>query len=79
MHPLDREKMMFLTPMANYCYKVMPFGLKNVGATYQRLTNKVFLEHIKSLMEIYIDDVLVKKKEVDNLLSDIEVVFNCLR
>ena len=34
MHPYDEEKIVFITPMANYCYKVMPFGLKNVGPTY---------------------------------------------
>ena len=71
MHPLNKEKMAFITPMANYCYKVMPFGLKNVGATYQRLMNKVFSEHIRSLMEVYIDDMLVKTKEKDILLSDL--------
>ena len=78
MHPLDEEKRAFITPIANYCYKVMPFGLKNARATYQRLMNKVFPEHIESLMEVYIDDMLVKIKEVNNLLSNIEVVFKCL-
>ena len=56
----------------------MPFGLKNVGATYQRLMNKVFSEHIKNLMEIYIDDMLVKTKEDDSLLSNLEAVFSYL-
>ena len=58
---------------------MLQFGLKNARATYQRLMNKVFPEHIESLMEVYIDDMLVKMKEVNNLLSDIEVIFNYLR
>ena len=65
--------------MANYCYKVMPFGLKNAGATYQRLMNKVFPELIGCLMEVYIDDMLVKTEEEGTLLSDLEVVFGRLR
>ena len=79
MHPLDEEKMTFITHMVNYCYKVMLFELKNPGATYQRLMNKVFLEHIKKLMEVYIDNMLVKTKEEDSLLSDLQAVFNCLQ
>ena len=78
MHPLDEEKTAFITLMTNYCYKVMPFRLKNVGATYQRLMNKVFSKHIRNLMEVYIDDMLVKSKEEDNVFSDLEVVFSCL-
>ena len=59
-HPLDEEKIAFITLMGNYCYMVMPFGLKNAGATYQRLMNKIFAKHIGALMEVYIDDMLVK-------------------
>ena len=66
-------------PMANYCYKVMPFRLKNTGVTYQRLMNKVFLEHIGSLMEVYIDDMLVKTKEEGSLFFDLEAIFSCLQ
>ena len=78
MHPLDEEKTAFITPMANYRYKVMPFGLKNTGATYQRLMNKVFSKYIRNMMEIYIDDMLVKTKEDNSLFSDLEAVFSCL-
>ena len=78
-HPLDEEKTAFITPMANYCYKVMLFGLRNAKATYQRVMNKVFLEHIGNLMEVYIDNKLVKTKDENSLLSDLEVVFSCLR
>lgn len=42
MHPSDREKTTFITNKGLYCYNAMPFGLKNVGATYQRLVNKIF-------------------------------------
>ena len=38
----DKEKTSFVTNQGLFCYKVMPFGLKNVGATYQRLINKIF-------------------------------------
>nr|KYP64607.1 Transposon Ty3-I Gag-Pol polyprotein [Cajanus cajan] len=46
MHPSDEEKMAFITENANFCYQVMPFGLKNAGATYQRLMDRVFREQI---------------------------------
>jgi hypothetical protein len=46
MHPQDREKTAFITDRGLYCYKVMPFGLKNAGATYQRLVNRMFQAHI---------------------------------
>ena len=42
MHQPDVEKMAFITPHGLYCYNVMPFGLKNVGATYQRLVTEIF-------------------------------------
>ena len=60
MHPPDQEKTSFITPKGTYCYRVMPFGLKNAGATYQRLVNKMFHSQIGRTMEVYIDDMLVK-------------------
>ena len=79
MHPLDEEKTAFITIIGNYCYKVMPFGLKNAGATYQRLMNKIFVEHIGVLIEVYIDDMLVKMKMDEELLEKLETVFSCLQ
>ncbi|XP_013624816.1 PREDICTED: RNA-directed DNA polymerase homolog [Brassica oleracea var. oleracea] len=60
MHPDDREKTAFITDRGTYCYKVMPFGLKNAGATYQRLVNRMFTDKLSDTMEVYIDDMLVK-------------------
>ena len=62
MHPLDAEKTSFITPHGLYCYNVMPFGLKNARATYQRLVTKMFRLLLGSTMEVYIDDMLVKSK-----------------
>ena len=56
MHPDDREKTAFITYRRIYCYKVIPFGLKNAWATYQRLVNKMFADKLGDTMEVYIDD-----------------------
>lgn len=58
----DDEKTSFVTPHGLYCYKVMPFGLKNAGATYQRLMRKIFKPLIGCIVEVYIDDIVVKSK-----------------
>ena len=63
MHPSDAEKTSFIMPRGLYCYNVMPFGLKNAGATYQRLITKMFRPLLGSTMEVYIDDMLVKSKQ----------------
>ncbi|KAJ9552504.1 hypothetical protein OSB04_016549 [Centaurea solstitialis] len=60
MHTNDQEKTAFMIDKGIYCYKVMQFGLKNVGSTYQRLVNMMFKEHLGRMMEVYIDDMLVK-------------------
>lgn len=60
MDPLDQEKTFLITNRGLYCYNVIPFGLKNAGATYQRLVNLIFHNQIGKTMEIYIDDMLVK-------------------
>ncbi|XP_016173755.1 uncharacterized protein LOC107616294 [Arachis ipaensis] len=79
MYKPDQEKTSFITPRANYCYVVMPFELKSAGATYQRLMNKVFAPHLGNLMEVYVDDILVKTKDKADLLTDLSQVFNTIR
>ena len=56
----DQEKTSFVTGQGTYCSRVMPFGLKNAGATYRRLVNRMFQKQIWTSMEVYIDDMLVK-------------------
>ena len=62
MAPTDEEKTTFITPHGLYCYKVMPFGLKNISATYQRLMMKIFKPLVGRTVEVYIDDIVVKSK-----------------
>nr|KYP56259.1 Retrovirus-related Pol polyprotein from transposon 17.6 [Cajanus cajan] len=79
MHPQDEEKTAFITETTNYCYRVMPFGLKNAGATYQRLMNKIFHEQIGRSMEVYVDDMVVKSSDISTHVRDLTDVFQALR
>lgn len=58
----DMEKTSFVVDKGIYYYNVMPFGLKNVGASYQRLVSRVFKEKIRNTMEVYVDDMVVKNR-----------------
>ena len=62
-----------------YCYKMMPFGLKNTGATYQRMVTKMYGHMIGKTVEVYIDDMLVKILQEENHVADLLQVFNILR
>ena len=79
MHPLDVEKTVFITPHGLYCYDVMPFGLKNAGATYQRLVTKIFRLLLDNTMEAHIEDMLVKSKERFNHNKHLQEAFKLLR
>jgi hypothetical protein len=79
MHLKDREKTVFITDRGLYCYKVMPFGLKNAGATYQWLVNKMFKAQIGRNMEVYVDDMLVKSTESINHVHDLQEAFETLK
>ena len=52
----DQEKTAFVIPVGNYHYKVMPFGLKNAGSTYQRMMTKMFEPQLGKNVEVYIDE-----------------------
>uniref|UniRef100_A0A2N9IAH4 Uncharacterized protein n=1 Tax=Fagus sylvatica TaxID=28930 RepID=A0A2N9IAH4_FAGSY len=75
----DQEKTSFITSRGFFCYKVMLFGLKNAGATYQRLMNRMFHDQIGRNVEVYVDDMLVKSKEEDGHLDDLRETFETLR
>ena len=75
----DQENTSFVTSQGLYCYKVMPFGLKNARATYQRLVNRMFFHQIGRNVEVYVDDMLVKRKDEANHLDDLKETFNILR
>ena len=75
----DQEKTAFVTSQGLYCYRVMPFGLKNAGVTYQRLVNQMFSKQIEQNMKVYVDDMLVKSKKAELHLDDLKETFNTLR
>ena len=79
MHVPNQEHTSFITDHGLYCYMVMPFGLKNAGATYQRLVNIMFKEPISKTMEVYVDDMLVKSKVASDHISHLADTFNILR
>nr|CAN70061.1 hypothetical protein VITISV_025665 [Vitis vinifera] len=79
MSPADEEKTAFITPHGLYCYKVMPFVLKNFGATYQRLMTKIFKPLVGRIVEVYIDDIVVKSKTREEHVLHLQEVFQLLR
>ena len=79
MHPPDTEKTTFNTPHWLFCYNVMPFDLKNAGATYKRLVTKMFRPLLRKTMEVYIDDMLVKSKERSDHAGHLQEAFELIR
>jgi Reverse transcriptase (RNA-dependent DNA polymerase) len=75
----DEKHTAFRTPIGIYCYKVMPFGLKNAGATYQRAMTKIFDDLIHKIVECYVDDLVIKAMSSEEHLQYLEVVFSRLR
>ena len=79
MDPDDQEKTSFIIEQGTYYYRVMPFELKNAGATYQRLVNRMFQKQIGASMEVYIDDILVKSTTVELQIAHLAEAFQILK
>ena len=75
----NQEKTVFVTPIGNYHYKVMPFGLKNTRSTYQWMMIKMFESQISKNIEVYIDDMVVKSKIVFEHIGDLTNIFEILK
>ena len=75
MYPRDESKTAFMTETSNYCYKVMPFGMKNAGATYQRLMDKVLAPMLGRNVYAYVDDMVVASKDRTRHVADLEELF----
>jgi len=78
MYPPDSNKITFITDSTNYCYNVTPFGLKNAGATYQRLMNTIFRNQIEKNVEVYIDDMVVNYDTLEQHMADLGEIFEQL-
>nr|GEU58356.1 reverse transcriptase domain-containing protein [Tanacetum cinerariifolium] len=75
----DEEKTTFITSQGILCYTKMPFGLRNAGATYQRLVDKAFHKQIGRNLEVYVDDLVIKSRTKDEIVKDIKETFKTLR
>ena len=75
----DQLATSFITPFGMYCYVTMLFGLRNAGATYQRCMLHVFGDHIGWNVEAYVNDIVIKSRRTDDLVTDLRIAFDCLR
>ena len=77
--PEEREKTTFIIQWGVYCYRVMPFGLKNAGATYQRAATTLLHDMIHKEVEVYVDDMIVKSKDRPGHIVALEKFFARIR
>ena len=78
MYPSDEAKTAFITLYDMYCYRVMSFGLKNAGTTYQEMMSQVFNPLLRKAVVVYIDDILVKSKARRDHLNHLKEAFTLL-
>jgi hypothetical protein len=74
----DEEKMAFITPYDVFCYQVMPFDIKNAGATYQRMMQNCLGSQIGQNIQVYIDDVVITMRKEESLINDLKETFDNL-
>ncbi|RVW91379.1 Retrovirus-related Pol polyprotein from transposon 17.6 [Vitis vinifera] len=79
MAPEDMVKTSFITEWGTYCYRVMPFGLKNAGATYQRAATTLFHDMMHRDVEVYVDDMIVKSRDRADHLAALQRFFERIR
>jgi len=70
----DEKQTSFQTPLDVFCYTVMPFGLKNTGATYQHAMSTIFRDHLRKTVECYVDDIAIKSRDKNNHLYDLRTI-----
>src|SRR3954469_19407115 len=75
----DQAATAFITPYGPFCFNTMPFGLKNTGATYQRMIQTCLANQIGKTVKAYVDDVVVKSRHVESLVDDLRLKFDNLR
>ncbi|KAD4585423.1 hypothetical protein E3N88_23024 [Mikania micrantha] len=75
----DEEKTAFHTSQELFCFKKMPFGLKNAGATYQRLMDRAFKNQVGRNIEVYVDDLVFKSNDEKTMMEDVEETFLTLK
>jgi hypothetical protein len=74
----DEEKTAFITLYGMFCYQVMPFGLKNAGATYQRMMQNCLRSQIGCNIQVYIDNMVITTRKDESLISDLAETFDNL-
>jgi len=78
MHPGDEDKTAFMGEASNYYYKVMPFGLRNTGATYQRLMDRILSSLIGQNVQVYVDDMVVTSTRSAEHQYDLSELFTTI-
>ena len=79
MAPEDMEKTTFVTQWGTFCYKVMPFGLKNDGETYQRAMVALFHDMIHNEIKVYVDDMIDRYQTEEEHLDHLQKLFERLK